>query len=92
MPRDTKHRQPPAQVSKAVEGTPFAWGGYGGRRREYRVGPKCETNSGQWICVTHGEVFDNQLQKDIHIGQYGGYAGQAHVLAWWCHTHGPEVP
>jgi len=48
--------------------------------------PKCDTNDGFWYCVAHKEAFRNQLEKDIHI-----HRGR-HRLAWFCHTHGAEVP
>lgn len=41
---------------------------------------------GHWYCVTHGEHFENQLQKDTHITQ------GSHQLAWICHEHGIEQP
>lgn len=51
------------------------------------VKPACENkNSGRWYCVTHQRLFDNQLQKDVHIS-----TGK-HRLTWICYDHGPEVP
>lgn len=86
MPRQTKH--PPApDATPATEGMTFAIGGYRGRRQTWTVKPKCAENSGQWVCTTHEETFDNQLQKDLHIREPG-----PHVLAWNCWSHGPEVP
>ncbi len=51
------------------------------------AGPPCESrHGGHWFCLTHGEGFRNQLQKDSHI-QRG-----EHTLTWVCHEHGPEAP
>jgi hypothetical protein len=55
------------------------------------VGPKCGTDAGYWICLTHPEdypmsAYRNQFQKDMHVSR-----GE-HVLAWVCREHGPEVP
>jgi hypothetical protein len=69
-------------VTTAAEGTTYTL-----RGDTYTVGPKCESQlPGAWVCVTHAEVFRNQLAKDGHID-----AGE-HVLAWVCGEHGPEVP
>lgn len=60
------------------------------KRRVVTVGayhPSAPGNeSGHWYCVTHGDHFDNQFQKDSHI-----HTG-THRLAWICHEHGIEQP
>ena len=53
---------------------------------DYTVGPKCDTNRGQWYCIPCKRTFRNQMEKDLHAS-----AG-THVLAWVCLEHGPEVP
>jgi hypothetical protein len=84
--------------TKAADPTPAAQGAtftmtstHGGRRYEetFTVGPKCELNTGRWICTTHPNsgAFPNQLMKDIHLERPG-----PHVLAWICLEHGTEVP
>jgi len=51
------------------------------------VAPACEDkHNGNWFCVTHEKWFDNQLQKDIHIGH------GKHKLVWVCRKHGLEKP
>ena len=47
----------------------------------------CDEDAGQWLCVTHGMMFGNQLQKDGHVAEDGH-----HLLAWHCYSHGPETP
>lgn len=47
----------------------------------------CLANTGNWYCVTHQEMFANQINKDFHLSGKG-----RHVLAWFCHTHGLEAP
>lgn len=41
---------------------------------------------GHWHCVTHGEDFLHNFAMNSHTERGN------HVLAWVCHTHGPEVP
>ena len=57
----------------------------------YDVKLPCEEKTnGCWFCSEHCERFDNQLQKDIHLGD------QRHKkpcrLAWMCNKHGLEQP
>lgn len=76
--------QPRQLVHKTTEGTTFTF-----RDEAYTVAPKCNVNTsrGRWLCVTHPQIFDNQLQKDTHI-----HEGE-HELAWFCPVHGLyEVP
>lgn len=54
--------------------------------RSFKIGPKCDTDSGRWCCVTHDKVFFNNFDKDEHLRK------GTHVLTWFCSTHGPEVP
>jgi hypothetical protein len=67
---------------------------YSGRLVEHEVQPACaDKNNGRWYCVTHGEGFPNQMQKDSHIGEYGDHGPNAlHRLVWLCFEHGAEVP
>jgi hypothetical protein len=48
-------------------------------------GPCDDSKSGRWYCVTHRQIFDNQMQKDSHIGR------GSHKMVWLCFHHGPEV-
>jgi hypothetical protein len=74
-------------ISKAEAGETFT-SRFGGEDFTYTVLPACaNTTNGRWFCVTHKTPFDNQLQKDIHIGD-----GKAHRLTWTCFEHGPEQP
>lgn len=61
----------------------------------YTVWPACNDTAignGVWHCTTHGEVFANQLQKDLHVGTERN-AKRTCVLAWFCLTHNvAEVP
>lgn len=70
-----------AEPTPAAEGQTFTLNG-----EELTVGPSCGENHGVWYCVTHGQAFRNQFEKDGHIRK-----GQ-HTMAWGCLTHGPEVP
>jgi hypothetical protein len=82
VPTDQEDR-----VAKVEEGETFKFTTlYGEKPEMWTVGPKCQANSGRWICTTHDESFANQLQKDIHI-----HSGK-HRMAWVCFEHGPEVP
>ena len=54
--------------------------------REFTVKPKCSEDRGRWLCVTHDKVFWNNCEKDSHLER------GAHVVAWFCAAHGPEVP
>lgn len=72
------------RLERATEGLRFTLKKH--HEGELVVGPKCGENSGRWCCATHHEAFDNQMQKDFHIGR------GRHVLVWWCYQHGPEVP
>ena len=69
------------RIQRAVVGDRYMLG-----KHEWVVQSKCEHNDGNWVCITHGEAFATQLQKDSHIDS--GH----HKLAWNCHRHGPEVP
>lgn len=55
----------------------------------YTVQPACNDTAignGVWHCTTHGEVFQNQLRKDLHVVR-------GCVLAWFCFVHNvTEVP
>lgn len=53
------------------------------------VGPKCDQDSGQWMCVSHATLFGNNLQLESHTSDG---EGQTHLLVWHCYRHGPEVP
>lgn len=55
--------------------------------RELVIESSCEANFGVWYCVTHDETFAHNFAKDSHLGD-----DAAHVLAWLCAAHGPEVP
>ena len=58
-----------------------------GGRYQVTIGAACaDKNHGLWHCITHSESFENQLQKDIHIGR------GTHRLVWICYTHGAEQP
>lgn len=70
------------KVTGASEGDTFTLDG-----TELTVGPKCDTDRGNWICMTHEEAFGVPLAKDMHLGDM-----KPHVMVWNCHTHGPEVP
>lgn len=74
------------RISKAAIGRRFRLKLHGDRDRNYVVGAACALNEGHWYCLTHGEGFANQIQKDGHI-----HRGR-HELVWVCHHHGPEVP
>lgn len=79
----TKRRKPPADVHPVQAGTTYTYDGV-----EYTVKPACDKlNHGRWMCITHGEPFQNQLQKDFHIGD-----GKRHELVWLCFDHGSEQP
>jgi len=47
--------------------------------------PCSNAHYGHWYCITHGEHFVSQFQKDIHIHR------GAHKLVWCCNEHGLEV-
>jgi hypothetical protein len=68
-------------VDPALEGAAYVLDGH-----EHTVGPKCNSNEGFWVCITHKTSFRNQMEKDSHI-----HRGD-HVLTWSCWEHGPEVP
>ena len=54
--------------------------------REWRVEPACDKkDAGQWACVTHKEVFRNNLSASIHEDD-----NRRHVVVWLCWEHGPE--
>lgn len=47
------------------------------------IKPSCGEDSphtGRWVCVEHGTIFGNQMNKDSHIHQ----KPSEHTLAWWC--------
>ena len=77
-------------LTKVSEGQRFKitmWVGGHQRKVDHTVKPACnEKHDGTWVCVTHDEIFDNQLQKDIHINT------GTHELVWFCRQHGAEVP
>ena len=70
-------------VASAVEGTTFTI-----NDTEMTILAKCESNSGYWMCTSHGETFNNNFAKDSHLGDKTGTC----VLAWCCFEHGVEVP
>lgn len=37
------------------------------------------SSAGSWYCLTHEQLFANQLVKDVHIDD-----DRSHVLAWIC--------
>lgn len=60
--------------------------------RTYVVKPRCGpyaegSTTGQWVCVTHGEAFRNNLEASFHEGD-----DKEHVVGWLCAEHGLEVP
>lgn len=60
-----------------------------GTGKRHVVLPPCTNrHGGYWYCHTHGQGFDNQLQKDIHIHD----EAVSHRLVWVCKVHGPEQP
>lgn len=73
----------PAEPVRAAEGDTYELNG-----DTWTVGPKCDTNAGNWVCTTHGQAFANNFAKDSHLTNTTGVC----KLAWNCHTHGPEVP
>lgn len=76
------------RLSKVKEGSRVRWKTYLGPQGG-KAKPACaDKGGGRWVCVTHGTLFDNQFQKDTHIHD----ERRAHVLAWLCSEHGPEVP
>ena len=76
-------------VTKAQVGDTVTVPGIAGESEHtYVVKAACDNSTnGRWYCATHKEGFQNQLQKDIHIGY-----GKAHRLVWACLDHGPEQP
>ena len=73
----------PQNVRAATEGETFTAAGLD---EPVRVGPKCDTNKGNWFCGSCDEGFTNQLMKDCHITR------GTHVLVWVCFEHGAETP
>lgn len=71
------------KLTKVAEGQFIKWTGYD---EGVNVRPSCNGKGGYWVCATHGEAFQNQMQKDGHIRE-----GQ-HQMAWLCFEHGAEVP
>lgn len=55
---------------------------------EYTVLEACSGRSGTWRCITHDKAFRHNWEKDGHISE----TTVDHVLAWFCHDHGIEVP
>lgn len=41
--------------------------------------------NGQWVCLTHGMVFDNNIQQENHCQDE---LKNDHKLAWRCTEHG----
>lgn len=77
----------PISRVNAGEAVRIKEGPYPGRLVEYDVKAPCaDKNNGRWYCVTHGEGFPNQMQKDSHIHE------GLHRLVWICFEHGPEQP
>lgn len=74
------------KVKKAKWGTRFTFVSRGGLRKEYKVEKPCKGKVGLWYCVSHGQLFEDQFEKDKHILE-----GE-HELAWICGSHGPEEP
>ena len=56
-------------------------------RRESTVQEPCTGEAGHWACVTHKEVFQNNLEADAHQSD-----AREHAVVWLCPTHGPEGP
>ena len=46
------------------------------------VQTKTKAKDGQWICITCGDVFDNNMQAHGHP--------VSHKLAWWTNLHFEE--
>lgn len=88
-------REPEDRLTKVSVGERFTQPRRGNIAEvERTVAPACEDkNGGYWWCVTHGVGFQNQFQKDSHIGwEHGDPPHAKHRLAWICFKHGPEVP
>lgn len=66
-------------TTDATEGTPTTSRGPVKRRCTYPVG--------FWHCIVHTEDFRDNAAMFHHTNKPG-----AHVLAWVCVKHGPEVP
>ncbi len=83
-PKDLKRPDPGSErIQKAKAGQKIK----SNKGENITILPACsDKNGGNWRCITHGESFENQLQKDFHI-----HSG-THLLAWNCHTHGLEEP
>lgn len=68
------------------------WFQHGGLWRKWNadqitIAPSCGGKPGRWYCLTHDEVFPNNLTTDGHIESAGH-----HVMAWLCPDHGVETP
>lgn len=89
----------PKQLRRAEVGESYH---LAGDNEVYEVAPKGEGNKGYWVCCSCGTAFQNQLQKDFHVGgpsprrrcmvvEKGPPV--AHVLAWISEVTGMvEVP
>lgn len=47
------------------------------------VQTKSDTKSGQWVCISCGEPFQNNMQAHSHT--------ESHKLAWWTGDHFEEA-
>jgi hypothetical protein len=78
MSTDAPMSREPQRVMHAMEGLEL---------QGQVVGPKCDADEGQWLCVSHTLMVGNMLQLESHLAD-----DQQHLLVWHCHHHGPEVP
>lgn len=77
------------KVTKVELGETFKAKVYRGGREEvetFTAQASCGESNGQWFCVTCDKGFDNNYDKHTHIEK------GKHRLAWYCRTHGAEVP
>jgi len=64
-------------VMEAIEGLEIG---------EMVVGPACDADLGNWVCITHQLMVADQLQLQSHTEE------GTHLVAWHCHEHGLETP
>lgn len=55
--------------------------------RRFTVLPRCDLGAGTWGCITHKELFRNNLEASSHEDD-----DAEHGVVWLCDEHGPEVP
>ena len=57
------------------------------------MGMACPGQQGNWVCLTHQQAFQNNLQIDLHevdLPEEDGVPA-AHQFVWNCHSHGLEA-